>query len=304
MDDGLRAFAALKALILEQYCQAYPHFQGKLTDFRQTDIANLQDLLEQRLQDRISEKWFYTHLKVPQNEKLPRIDMLDLLARFVGFESGEAFRFRYEKQRGNSRRKWTLLASLATLLLVSAAFTYWPKPTQETFELCFYDVLRQEAIDRVAVQVSVESGGRLVQQANTKTGEHCLQLQGIEANAKLICSAPYYHPDTIAVAEINSAEIIDIHLQVDDYALMIHYFSTSKIEDWKRRREQLRGIFAEDAIIYQVDPEGLYGMDILNKSEFINRMTIPSKSLRGVEVLQTSYRDGKIVELRFTVNAS
>ncbi|MEL6832446.1 MAG: hypothetical protein AAFP77_05625 [Bacteroidota bacterium] len=303
MDDGLRAFAALKALILEQYCQAYPHFQGKLTDFRQTDIANLQDLLEQRLQDRISEKWFYTHLKVPQNEKLPRIDMLDLLARFVGFESWEAFRFRYEKQRGNSRRKWTLLASLATLLLVSAAFTYWPT-TQETFELCFYDVLRQEAIDRVAVQVSVESGGRLVQQANTKTGEHCLQLQGIEANAKLICSAPYYHPDTIAVAEINSAEIIDIHLQVDDYALMIHYFSTSKIEDWKRRREQLRGIFAEDAIIYQVDPEGLYGMDILNKSEFINRMTIPSKSLRGVEVLQTSYRDGKIVELRFTVNAS
>ena len=170
MDDGLRAFVALKALILEQYRQAYPHFQGKLTDFRQTDIANLQDLLEQRLQDRISENWSYTLLKVPQNEMLPRIDMLDLLTRFVGFESWEAYRFRFEKQRGNSRRKWTLVLSLIALLLVTAAFTYWPKPQQDTLELCFFDALRQEAIDSVAVHVGVERDGRLVNQDSPKIG--------------------------------------------------------------------------------------------------------------------------------------
>ena len=42
-------------------------------------------------------------------------------------------------------------------------------------------------------------------------------------------------------------------------------------------------------------------MDILNKTEFINRMTIPINTLQGVEVLQTTYLDGKIIELRFTV---
>ncbi len=304
MDDGLRAFSTLKALILEQYCQVYPHFQGKLTDFRQTDIANLQDLLEQRVQDRISEKWFYTHLKVAQNEKLPRIDMLDLLARFVGFESWEAFHFSHEKQQGSRQQKWLLLAGLLLLLLITAAFTWWPPKIDAAFNLCFYDALRKEAIANVSVHLSVEIDGQTLQQMSTKAGEHCISVPNVTTDTKLICTASYYHPDTISLVDIHSTQVVDVHLQVDDYALMIHYFSNSKIEDWKRRRSQLNNIFDEDAIIYQVDPEGQYGMDILNKSEFINRMTIPSKSLRGVEVLNTRYRNGKIVELRVTENAS
>ena len=82
---------------------------------------------------------------------------------------------------------------------------------------------------------------------------------------------------------------------------MIHYFSNSKVQDWKKRREQLAQVFSDEAVIYQLDPEGLRGMDILNKTDLINRMTIPSKSLRGVEVLETVYQDGKIIELRFTI---
>jgi len=42
-------------------------------------------------------------------------------------------------------------------------------------------------------------------------------------------------------------------------------------------------------------------MEILNKQEFIDKMTVPSGSLKNIEVLDTRYREGKIMVLRFRV---
>ena len=300
MDAGLRAFAHLKTLVLEQYRQAYPHFQGKLADFRQVDIANLQDLLEQRMRGRISEKWFYTHLKVEENEKLPRVDTLDLLAGFVGYASWEAFCYAQQRQHVNSKRYWILAVLLLGLLGVTAAFRWWPGP-EERLKLCFYDALRKTPITDVPVAVSLQSEHYATTLTTKVSEESCITFPQVEQKVVAVCSAPYYHPDTIVVESSRLPISKDIHLRADDYALMIHYLSNSKVTDWKRRRDQLAQIFAEDAIIYQLEPEGLRGMDILNKTDFINRMTIPTKSLRGVEVLGTTYQDGKIIELRFII---
>jgi hypothetical protein len=109
-------------------------------------------------------------------------------------------------------------------------------------------------------------------------------------------------PDTLHLSGREPLENpLKLPLQSDDYALMIHYFSNSKVADWKRRKAQLEAVFAEEAMIYQIDPGGQLGMDILNKSEFINKLTIPINSLRNVEVLQTKYEAGQVVELRFRV---
>ena len=134
-----------------------------------------------------------------------------------------------------------------------------------------------------------------------KPGEVCTTLPNVSENAQILCTARYYHSDTILIDKDDLPIKQDVYLRTDDYALMIHYFSNSKVQDWKKRREQLAQVFSDEAVIYQLDPEGLRGMDILNKTDFINRMTIPSKSLRGVEVLETVYQDGKIIELRFTI---
>lgn len=301
MNEGLRAFAQLKTEVLDRYRQAYPHFQGTLADFRQADILNFQNMLEQQLHDRVSEKWFYTHLKVAHNEKLPRIDTLDLLARFVGYASWEAFRFAQEQRPKSARNTWIWGLGLIGLLLVLAAFSWWPR-SQNVVTLCFYDALRQQAITEVPVSVNLWMNGEMIQQRQTETGQSCIVLNSVDQDiSELIFTAPYYFPDTLAMASLGRTDKRDVYLQADDYALMIHYFSNSKVEDWKKRREQLEQIFADDAIIYQVDPAGRYGMDILNKTEFINRMTIPINTLKGVEVLQTTYLDGKIIELRFTV---
>lgn len=298
--DPLRALALLKEHLLERYREEHPHFRGRLLDFRQEDIANFQHMLEEQEQDRVSEKWFYTHLKVEDNKKLPRIDTLNLLSRFVGFTSWEAFCFAQEQQHGYKWRTWIMAATLLVLLLLTAAFRWWSSP-DNSITLCFYDALRRMPITDVPVNMSIQYSSLTAFQGTKAPEEFCTTFPNVDRKATIICHAPYYRSDTLVIEHDQLPFEQDIYLRADDYALMIHYFSNSKVTDWKRRREQLAQVFSDEAVIYQLDPEGLRGMDILNKTDFINRMTIPSKSLRGVEVLETTYLDGKIIELRFTI---
>lgn len=304
--DSLQAFAQLKKLLLCRYQEVYPHFQGSLREFRQKDILNFQLLLEENVQARVSEKWFYTHLKVADNQKLPRIDTLNLLARFVGYSSWEVFCHELNQTAPAERPlsvssawKWGWMAALPaiglSILLVA-------KSTTADTQICFIDALRQTAISEQTVQVKIITADQQTLSFQTdSTG--CLLLPTDKlAAATIETNAPYYLPDTLQLAQDeNLGTSLELSLQSDDYALMIHYFSNSKVADWKRRKAQLNEVFSDNAIIYQVDPDGQLGMDILNKSEFINKLIIPINSLQDVEVLQTKYELGQIVELRFRV---
>ena len=81
---------------------------------------------------------------------------------------------------------------------------------------------------------------------------------------------------------------------------MIHLFSTAKVEDWKKRKTQLEMMIADEAQIFQLEPGGEVGMEMFNKEEFILKMTMPLKSLRNIEILETQYdRHDRIKGMRF-----
>jgi hypothetical protein len=80
---------------------------------------------------------------------------------------------------------------------------------------------------------------------------------------------------------------------------MIQYFSTSNVKDWLKRRENLNEMISDSAKIFQVLNETI-GMEMYNKSEFINKLTLPANSLRNIEIIDSKYKDGKITHLRFT----
>jgi hypothetical protein len=40
-------------------------------------------------------------------------------------------------------------------------------------------------------------------------------------------------------------------------------------------------------------------MELFNKQEFIDKLTMPSSSLRKIEILETRYLDDQIILLRF-----
>ena len=128
-------------------------------------------------------------------------------------------------------------------------------------------------------------------------------LKTDKSEVKLVVSTPYYQTDTITrmVRKLNVNEIVSLH--ANDYALMIHYFSEMKVDDWGKRRARLDNMIADDAMIYQLYSRNnaASGMELLNKEEFIDKLTMPSGSLKNIEVLDTRLRDGKIVILRFRV---
>ncbi|MEM1216691.1 MAG: hypothetical protein AAGJ82_13440 [Bacteroidota bacterium] len=295
------AFAHLKQDLVRQYQTAYPHFQGTLADFRQQDIAQLQALLMEKVQGRVSEKWFYTHLKGKPQDKLPRIDMLNLLARFVGADSWAAYagqvaaKSKPSVHTSNWPRWWWLVPVL--LIILGWRWAMWEQPMD--LYLQFVDALRQVPITETNVQVQVVTPDQQTELFFSNEQGQVI-LPEVADVVTIYTQAAYYLPDTLQLRPQTEEHLVA--LQSDDYALMIHYFSTAKVEDWKRRREQLDQAFADEAVIYQLDPQGQLGMDMLNKQEFINKLTIPINSLRNVKVWKTRYAAGQIVELRFSVD--
>ena len=93
-----------------------------------------------------------------------------------------------------------------------------------------------------------------------------------------------------------------IQLKTNDYALMIHLFSKSKVTNWRKRRQQLGLMLTDDARIYQVYEDGKTGMELFNKKEFIDKLTTPTKSLKSIEIIETIYTGDKISIMRFKQN--
>jgi hypothetical protein len=60
----------------------------------------------------------------------------------------------------------------------------------------------------------------------------------------------------------------------------------------------------DDAMIYQIpDKRGASGMELFNKQEFIDKLTMPSSSLKQIDVLDCRYKKGQIALLRFRIKS-
>ena len=83
-------FKALKKEIAETYRKTYPSCVVPIEEWKGQDITNFQEELIIKVKGRISEKWFYTHIK-SEGDKLPRIDMLNMLSQYVGCKDWRDF---------------------------------------------------------------------------------------------------------------------------------------------------------------------------------------------------------------------
>jgi hypothetical protein len=171
--------------------------------------------------------------------------------------------------------------------------------TASDYEICFVDADSGEKIkDAESVEVIwlKDTESPISMMCDTKG---CLKLTKAEGEVKLVVKAPYYRKDTLVRRLPNGMEGEQIALKTDDYALMIHLFSTANMKDWKKRRNQLDEMFSDEAKIFQVY-QGV-GVEMLNKEEFIDKLTFPLESLKQIEVLETVYDNkNKIIALRYS----
>jgi hypothetical protein len=261
---------------------------SEISDWKGEDIVLFQEELEKAVNGRISSKWFYTHMK-SQSEQLPRIDVLNLLSQFIGYKNWNVF---IEKQAKTELPKKTIL--FISIFLVSVLlFIFFPKsPENYTIQIIDFDTNK---VPQNQVQFEWLQNGESSKLITTDSlGRIILPIN--ESRNSIIVKSPYYKQDTIIRRiEEEGGEIFKI--KTDDYALMVDYFSSSRVEDWKKRRNILKEIFHNEIKVVEVIGNNI-GVEFYTKSEFINRLTFPLSSLKSLDILSIERKNGQIINMR------
>lgn len=85
-------FEQLKKDVQGQYLKEYTPSQDDISKWKGIDIIYFQEDLRKKAKGNISEKSFYTYFKTSPVTKLPRIDMLNLLSIYAGYDSWYEFK--------------------------------------------------------------------------------------------------------------------------------------------------------------------------------------------------------------------
>lgn len=289
--------------------ESYPGINPSITSWKGQEIVDFQEDLRIRINAHISEKWFYTHMKT-DGSGIPRIDMLNLLSRYVGYANWDDFVFRNKdfsppgvrssRIRMNANSFFIIVpaVTLAGALLFYLLFLVFN--TRE-YQFCFCDAYTREPITTATIGVTILLEDEDPKEYNTDSAG-CLKLRTDQNKIRLVVRSPYYYSDTITriVRKLDQNETV--FLESNDYALIIHYFSEMKVDDWAKRRKNLEDMIDDDALISQVIGSGkTNGIALLNKEEFIDKMTMPTGSLKHLDVLETKIRGNKIMVLRFRI---
>ena len=301
-DNGLSYFALLKKEIVIVLKQSYPSLPPEIENWKGQDIVYFQEDLMSKVKGSISEKWFYTHLKL-QGDKLPRIDMLNLLSRYVGLTDWNDFKEKHKDEipatweshmtsRPRKIKKILIPIAIVAVITITLAIIFWPK----TYTFCFQDAVQKNLLKDQKIEIIVLNDGE--SPIYRQCADGCFSIKSTKSKLRFVVKSPYYKTDTIirVLKNHSSNEIIQLH--TNDYAMMIHYFSKSKIVDWQKRRKQLNLMFTDNAQIYQMYGEDV-GMELYNKTEFINKLTMPVRSLQNIEIIETVFSGNRISVLKF-----
>jgi len=91
-DLDLLHFEQLKKDVQGQYLKEHTPSQDDISKWKGIDIIYFQEDLRKKAKGNISEKSFYTYFKSSPVTKLPRIDMLNLLSIYTGYDSWYEFK--------------------------------------------------------------------------------------------------------------------------------------------------------------------------------------------------------------------
>ncbi len=280
-----------------------PGISLDINEWKGQDIIDFQEDLLDKTKERISEKWFYTHMK-RDNEKIPRIDVLNLLARYSGYKGWREFKNENQgdidslAEPRKKKRSGIYLKIFGLLLVLIVSIILVKKLGYKNYSFEFFDAYTKQRIRNMAIEIIFLSEDESPVHRNSDT-EGYFTLKTKEKNTRFILKAPYYKTDTITRVLRKLDKFERIYMYPNDYALMIHYFSSANVKDWQKWRKQLETMISDSAYICQVYDGEQTGIELYNKSEFLNKLTMPVSSLKNIEIIETVYTGGKISLLRF-----
>ena len=298
-------FELLKKEVVQKFRELFPGASEQIQDWKGQTIHLFQDDLFEKVNQNISEKWFYNHMKT-STDKLPRIDMLNILSRYCGYVDWQDFIYRHRETSGIALQgkkanpnKIFIYVSLLTLLTVAIIYIFYSISSTRNYQFCFINADDRSSIrsENIKMELFQQNESPLYYNSDS-TG--CIEFWTNTIKCQFVITAPYYKRDTITrmLKKYKRHETIPLH--VDDYALMLHYYSASDVVNWKKRKRQLNQIFHDNAIIYEVLSAGNTGIEIYDKKEFIEKLMIPISSNKELDIIDIIYNEGKISKLRFS----
>lgn len=302
-------------LLLEQvslkFRETYSPQQSIMKDWKGQDIINFQDDLRSKTGSSVSEKWFYTYIK-NEPEKLPRIDILNMLSVYVGCDHWSAFAKANEdylmpdystalKKDTSSSIENVLKILLKVIITIAGmAITYIVLSNKEyDYNFCLKDFYRKEAIKNVPFTIYRINTNQKERIEVNEDG--CFSGRSDSKNNTFIIESPYYKNDTLS---LNLERLVsrDIYLKPDDYALMLDYYSNGDIKSLKNRRRQLDQLLHKDVIIMELLPYEI-GVTIYDKQQFIDKLTTPTQSLKKLLIVDTEYAGEQIKKIKYRIKS-
>jgi len=301
-DRDIQTFELLKQKIVERMQQSYPGINPSISEWKGQEIVDFQEELLQKVNAHISEKWFYNHVKSAK-VTLPRIDILNLLSKYVGYANWDDFKFQNISREiaidpAKRANRYFIYVPLLVLIMLGIMFFLFKMVSTKDYKFRFYDADTKEPVKNNIIEVNV------ILEDESPVSYLCgpdgsFILKTDKVNVHFVVKSPLYQTDTIIriLDKFNRSEIVQLH--PNNYAMMIQYFSTMNVKDWQKRRDQLNLMISDSAMIYQVFEKESVGVELFNKWEFINKLTLPSTGLKDIEILDTKYQGDKILLIRF-----
>lgn len=332
----IELFEQLKKAVTNRFFESNSATSTDISEWKGQDIVTFQEDIFAKTKSTISEKWFYTYFK-SDFKKLPRIDMLNILAQYAGHSGWASFtRFHQneaekadsetgkpeesipenpakEKPKDNqefkqielkekSRRKSKVFLAVFISLLILGAVSvgiYFSFFYQRTYEFCFVDADRNTYITD-PIEITIEREGFTPLEFVTSNG--CVEFKSMEDTLLMAVSSPYHKIDTFRINLHQYQGRENIRLEPDDYKVMLRHYSKSS-QSVKERIKMLDEMIDDNALIYQVYDNEYFGVEVLSKKQYINLVSLPTSSLKNFTLIEAERKSGKIVKIKFKIHA-
>lgn len=265
-----------------------------IEEWKGEDIVLFQEDLFSKVKGKVSEKWFYTYCK-NSTDKLPRIDILNLLSKYAGFENWNDFVNQHQKASPKKKRYTKIVILIVVVSLISWVLI---KPKTNEYVFCFVDHITDKPINKTRLDITVLPLNESPLYFKTdSTG--CFRYSTTEKQLTFVISSPYHKTDTIKRSFVSNNNKT-VRVASDDYSLILDYYANNNVKKWKNHKAKLENLIDTNAEIYRFYGNQL-GVEIYSKMSFIQLISTPTKSLQRIKILDKSIRNGKIVKLKFIV---
>jgi hypothetical protein len=217
-----------------------------------------------------------------------------------------------ETPRKKTYQKTAWVAATSVFVILLGLLGFKDEIFERTYTYCFTDADRNQKVQStIEIKILKENESPLF--FRIKQGE-CFHYQTKDKNIKMQISSTMYENLEINRNLENAPEEETIELKPDDYKMAVYYFSTKDVKGVnaveqfnliRQKRKQLENLISNEAVITQVYDSDIYGLESLDKQDYITLVTTPTTSLKNLNVIEMKRdKKGKIISIKFKISTN